>query len=569
MKVKKTKWSLGIVLLILFIALGVIAYTTIRGRNFDIRKRASTPTGTSEIIIQPTANSYFIGDIFTLDMMLNTAGRAISSVGFRLFYPFSTATPEIDVVDAEDAAGVQIKSFASQLDSNFSTNINQVIKEPATNGTVSIDLSAVISTAEGYTNSLGQRFAAITFRAHRAGTFTLQHDPVKSQITDKGTGLDILKTISPVNITVGTETQKPEITFQNGPSEETVSTSSAVQFSFSASDRPVRPANVRVPLQYNFKYDSDAVSAYAPINTNVIVLQPKTLTHGQHTLTVNVKDPQGNVGTATRTFTVNATPHINGINPTEGTAATQVTITGYNLDGQTRVKFGDVFVADTDIVSRSTTQIVAKVPVNAGESVRVVNGTLTSNAVAFNVRTRLTVFVPLQGIIQDRGPRTVTVVVGCPPPVAQGHAFNQTFANKQATWTDATTGRPAAYRFSELFPDDITVPNQANCTISIKEPSRLRRRFAGVSIAPTVNNVVNKADQANRLLVADFDNNNALELQDFGLLMANFTQSTGLSVAVTDSNRKFDLNGDNSITIDDIALLLTNLTSLQRPGDAE
>ncbi len=569
MKVKKNKWSLGIIFLILAIALGVVVYVTTQGRNFDVRKRASTPTGTSEIVIQPTANSYFIGDIFTLDMMLNTAGKAISSAGFRLFYPFTTATPEIDVVDAEQAAGVQIKSFSTQLDSNFATNINQVIKEPATNGTVFIDLSALIQTAEGYTNASGQRLATITFRANRAGTFTLQHDPVKSQITDKGTGLDVLKTISPVNITVGTETQKPEITFQSGPAEGATSTSSAVQFSFSVSDKPVRPANVRVPLQYNFKYDSETVSAFAPVNADVIVLQPKTLGHGQHTLTINVKDPQGNTGTVTRTFSVNATPHINAINPTEGTAATQVTITGYNLGGQTRVKFGDVFVPDADIVSRSATQIVAKVPVNAGGLVRVVSGTLTSNAVAFTVRTRLTVFVPLQGITQDRGPRTVTVVVSCPPPVAQARAFSHTFANKQATWADAVTGRPSAYRFSELFPENITVPSQTNCTVSIKEPSRLRRRFANVSIAPTVNNVVNKADQANRLLVADFDNNNALELQDFGLLMANFTQATGLSVAVSDSNRKFDLNGDNSLTIDDIALLLTNLTSLQRPGDPE
>ncbi len=560
--------TLGIVAL-LILTLGAIVYVTTQGRNFDIRKRASTPTGTSELLIQPTTNAYYVGDIFTLDVMLNTAGRAISSAGFRLFYPFTTATPELDVVDAEQAAGVQIKSYSTQLNADFATNINQVIKEPATNGTVFIDLSAVISTANGYSNTSGQRFASMTFRANRVGTFTLQHDPVKSQITDKTTGLDVLKTISAVTITVGAETQKPEITFQSGPAEGATSTSSAVGFSFSASDKPVRPANVRVPLLYNFKYDSEAVSAFAPVNADIVVLQPKTLAHGQHTITINVKDPQGNVGTVTRTFTVNATPHIDTIAPTEGTAGTQVTLTGYNLGGQSRVKFGDVFAANADIVSRSATQIVVKAPTNAGESVRVVTGTLTSNAVAFNVRTRLTVFVPLQGITQDRGAKTATIVVACPPPVAQGRAFSETFTNKQLTWADATTGRPASYRFSDVFPDNITIPSQNNCTVSVKETSRLRRKFTGVTLAPTVNNVVNKADAANRLLVADFDGNNALELQDFGLLMANFTQSTGLSVAVTDGNRKFDLNGDNSLTIDDIAILLTNLTALSRTGDPE
>ena len=71
------------------------------------------------------------------------------------------------------------------------------------------------------------------------------------------------------------------------------------------------------------------------------------------------------------------------------------------------------------------------------------------------------------------------------------------------------------------------------------------------------------------MLVADFDNNNALELQDYGLLMANFSQSSGLSVPVTTANAKYDLNGDNLLSIDDIALLLTNLTSLQKVGDPE
>lgn len=563
MTTRKINLSMAIIPF-LVLAMALIVYVVVSGRNFDIRKRASTPTGTSELIVQPTTNSYYVGDIFTLDVMLNTAGRAISSAGFRLFYPFTTDTPEIEVRDQGDPAGVQIRSFSTQLDQNFTTNINQVIKEPATNGNVYIDFSALIQTAAGYSNSSGQRFASISFKAHRAGTFTIQHDPVKSQITDKETGLDVLKTISAVGVTIGTETQKPEITFQGGPAEGAVSTSSAVQFSFSATDKPVRPANVIVPLVYNYKYDAETATAYQPLSGNVTVLPVKVLGHGQHTLTINVKDPENNVGTITRTFTVNATPHIDSIVPEEGTAGVQVTLTGYNFAGQTKVKFGNVFVADADYVSRSATQLVVKVPANAGNAVRVVNTqyNLTSNAVTFTPRTRLTLFIPLQGITQDRGAKTATVVVKC-------GTFTETFANKTLTWADASGNRPASYRFTELFPAATVVPTATNCTVSIKETSRLRKRFGNVSIAPTLNNVVNRADAANRLLVADFDNNNALELQDFGLLMANFTATTGLSVPVTDANRKFDLNGDNSLTIDDIALLLTNLTSLQKVGDPE
>ncbi len=557
------KSSIALILApILLIVMGVMVYFLSKGSGFDTRNRASTPTGTAEIKVSPETHHYFIGDYFKLDMMLGTGGKAISGAGFRLSYPFTTAVPEIEVLDNNtNATGIQIQSFASSLNPDFTQNVNLTQLTPATNGTVSIDYGAVISTTEGYSNTSGQKFAQISFLARRAGTFVLQHDPQRSQITDKATGLDVLKTIDPISITVATETQAPAITITSGLAENASTTSATVNFTYTASDLPVRQANVFTPLTSTHKFDAETPAAYTALASNTRTIS-KVLAHGAHTLTIYVKDPQGNVGTVVRHFTVDATPHINSITPTEGTATTEVTIYGYNFTGTT-VKFGTIAVAAADYVSRSATQMVVKVPVGANGQIKViqtgVTPNLVSNGVDFQVRTRLVLLVPLQGLPTFKGTKTaISTVVKC-------GTFRHEFTNVDFVWGPGAL----AHRFDALFPVGTVVPAATNCTVSIKETSRLRKRFTGLTMAPGIINTFVKNTAADTMLVADFDNNNKLELQDYGLLMANFSSSTGLTVPVTAANAKFDLNGDGNLTIDDIALLLTNLTTLQRAGDPE
>lgn len=547
---------------ILLLIMGVMVYFLTQKTGFDTRNRASTPTGTAEIIVSPSTHQYYIGDYFKLDMMLGTGGKAISGAGFRLSYPFTTTVPEIEVLDNNTTAtGVQIQSFATTLNPDFTQNVNLTQLSPATNGTVTIDYGAVISTTDGYTNTSGQKLAQINFLARRAGTFTLQHDPQRSQITDKATGLDVLKTIDPISISVATETQAPNITITSGLAENASTTSATVSFTYRASDLPVRQANAITTLSTTNKFDAETAPAYTTLRANTRTIT-KVLSHGAHTFTIYVKDPQGNIGTVVRHFTVDATPHINSITPTEGTAGTEVTINGYNLTGTT-VKFGTTAVAAADYVSGNANQMVVKVPVGAGSPIRViqpgVTPNLVSNAVDFTIRTRLVVLVPLQGLPTFKGTKVATsTIVKC-------GTFSHEFTNVDFVWGPGAL----AHRFDSLFPVATVVPSSATCTVSIKETSRLRKRFSGITMAPGIINYVIKNAAADTMLVADFDNNNKLELQDYGLLMANFSSSTGLTVPVTATNAKFDLNGDGNITIDDIALLLTNLTTLQRSGDPE
>lgn len=561
---KKATITLVSTLLLFVVMGGLVLITTQKGGGkFDIRNRASTPTGTAELIITPTTHQYYIGDYFRLDMMLNTGGKAISGVGFRLSYPFTTAVPEIEVRDNDSAtANTQIQSFATTLNADLVPNVNIVTLSPLTNGITTIDYSALTSAPTGYSNTSGQKLAQINFLARRAGTFTIQHDPQRSQISDKANGLDVLKTISPAVIKVNAETQAPQITITHGLAENASTISATINYEYTATDLPARQTNVFTPLTTTHKFDAETAPAYVALANNKAVIS-KVLGHGAHTLTIYVKDPEGNIGTVVRHFTVNATPHIDSITPTEGPAGSQITINGYNFTG-TIVKFGTVpVVAATGYISRSATQMVVAVPVNAASPVTVTNTTsnpnLVSNAVAFIPRTQLTFLLPLQGIPTDKGAKVATkVVVKC-------GTFTHTFVDRPLVWG---TGN-LVYRFSEFFPTTTVVPTSATCTISVKETSRLRKKFTGITLAPTINNIIIKKTDADMMLVGDFDNNNILEMQDFGLLMANFTATSGISTPATDATRKFDLNSDGTISIEDVALLLTNFTALQKTGDPE
>ncbi len=560
-KIKSSLLLFPVLLVILGILVVVTSSTKQSGGKFDMRNRASTPTGTAEIILSPTTHQYYVGDYFRLDMMLNTGGKAISGAGFRLSYPFTTDVPGIDVLDNNTTAtGKQIQSFSATLDPDLITNVNVVTQYPTTNGAVDIDFSAVTSTAEGYSNTSGQKFAQINFLANRVGTYLIQHDTQRSQITDKVTGLDVLKTIDPVTITVATETETPLIALASTIDENGTTTDADVSFSFSASDRPIRQANVFTPLTWTYTFDAQVAGAYIPFAGGSAVIS-KTLNHGAHTLTISVKDPEGNIATSLRHFSVDATPHITAITPSEGTAGAQILLTGSNLLG-TIVKFGTVAVATADYVSRSNTQMIVKVPEGAGNDVKVVNATntsLVSNSISFTPRTRLGILVQLQGISADKGAKVATkTVVTC-------GTFTETFTDKSLVWNSASS----AYYFNELFPATSVVPNSSTCTISIKETSRLRKKFSGITLAPGITNIITKNTATDMLKVGDFDTNNILELQDYGLLMANFSMTSGLTIPATTGNNKYDLNGDAQISINDIALLLTNLTALQKIGDPE
>lgn len=551
------------VLLVLFLLafLAIAIYFMNRGGGtFDVRNRASVSTGTATMILQTGSVTHYPNDTFKVDVMLNTAGHKVSAAGFRLFFDYVPASPVLGVIDMDTArAGVQITGYASELGNGAVVSEQTNSAQTQTNGKIFIDYAVITTDINGFdTTTSGQKLATITISAKKIGAIRIEHDPAASRITSKdsaSSGLDILRTIDPMDITVVADAQKPTIAVVRAPTEASTSTSPTVLFEWLGTEKPDRPADTTTPLVY--LYIIDAINS---ANTPVTSLT-RIFAHGTHTFRVRAQDANGNIGdfSPLRTFIINLTPVITeNPDPAGGESGTQVTIKGFNFTN-TRgiVYFGTIAAPLVNIVSWTDTQIVVKVPVGAGNNIKVKAGVLTSNVMPFVVGTSLTIRFTLQGINTDRGDKTVSVAVkkGAAGTVAQ------IFSTVVASW-DATKN---AYKVF-LGPFATAPVTGADYTVSIKESSRLRKKFSAVTLTRGASNTLEKLLPADTLQVADFDNDNRMDLVDFGMISSAFT---ALTRPVTDATRKYDLNSDGNITIDDLSILLQNFTALVKTGEPE
>lgn len=548
----------------IFLLLGLFFSVSLISKSgtslFELRKKASVPLGDATLTLVTDSAQRYVGDVFPVKIYLNTHGNPISGIGLKLSYPFSGTSPELEVLDSDlNASNVQIKSHASELDSNFVTNVNYVYRQPATNGTVFIDLGITNASVSGFMNTTDQLLAEIVFKANRVTTKSIVHDPDGSQIIKKADPpMDILRTINPLDITVLADTAAPTVTITGGPAQnETISTPSAT-FTWRGIDNPARASDSAIPLLYAYQLDNSAWSAFTTATTATAAL-----THGAHIFRIKAKDPTGNLSTPTapgslRNFTVNLLPPaISGITPNHGPAGTVVTITGSNFGTVKRaVKFGAVTVPAASITSWTDREIVVKSPANGDGSVVITlpTPTRTSNTdKTFTLETKVKLVFNFDGITQDRGTRPVTVAV------KRGTVYSQEFTGS-ATWNSAES----AY---EVTIGPLTPFTAAtDYSISLKDGSRLRRRFTKLVLTKGILNIHKKKAAADKLWVADFNNDNKLTIEDFGLIMSKITQ---LSTTVTDALKPFDLDGDGYLKIDDVSRLLTNFTALEKLGDPE
>ena len=143
--------------------------------------------------------------------------------------------------------------------------------------------------------------------------------------------------------------------------------------------------------------------------------------------------------------------------------------------------------------------------------------------------------------------------------------MQETFNDVTAIWNSSAKAYQAVVGFTT------TITNASNFSISVKELSRLRKKFTGITLKNLTNNVVTKTTAPTNLLLAgDFNNDNQINLPDWGLMMTNFNADSGLTIAPDANHKIYDLDGDGSIDFHDITLLLTHLTgSLQLSGENE
>jgi uncharacterized protein (DUF697 family) len=560
-KSAKKKAFIVMILFALFLGVGLFVVTQKGGGLFDLRNRASSPSGIATLTLQPIGVTRYIGDTFPVDLYFSTGGKNISSVALRLIYKDTGAVSVVDQNTTQ--AGTQITDLASTLDPSFATTVNQSQAQPS--GDVYIDYATTTNLQNGYTNTSGQKLATIVFKALKAGTVSIQHDPQRSIVTEKittssGSGtLDVLQTVPQYDMTIVKDTAAPVASI-NGDfgTVPVTATSSSVTFSWTGVDKPDRAPGTIIPLTYSYQFDSQDWSAFS-----AAVTVTKTLANGAHTFRVRAKDPTGNISTPTspdsvRTFTLNLAPVLNTCSPDAGQTGTLVTLTGYDFGatrGSSIVKFGTKTAASGDYVSWSDTKIVVKVPSGANGVITVVVNNLVSNGIGFSLGTMLNVVFNLEGITKDSGTKQVTVSL---KRTETGTV--QTFTNSNATW-DATNKAYSA----TMGPLTAPFTTASTYIIAVKETARLQKVFKNITLTNNANNVVKETAVANTLPIGDFNNDNKLTADDVGLMLSQYTS---ISVPATGAVAPYDLNGDGVLDTGDIGLLLSKYTKLETDGDA-
>lgn len=561
------------------------------GQSTESRSRASSAAGTVKLTLETDSNARYVKDTFPIRVYLDTAGKAVSGVAFGLSYDSGTAAvPDLEVVDSNTTAGgVQIESKAKDLDPCFGQDpqVNQISRTTAAgNKKVFIDYSAVCANTTGYTSPATGKvlIATIWLKANAVGTgtFLIEHDPTKAIAVEKSSGNDILQTVSPISFTIAADTAKPVVSIVSGLAEGASTASGRVRFSFSGVDQPTRPADLLKPdgyLQYSYVIAAShtttvpGTTAFGSTNAagtfvaNTWTNSPDlniVLPHGNKTLFVRVRDLNGNVSDVVRRqFILNLTPFVESATPVAGPEQTEVTLTGYNF-GTTKgvIKMGTVTVPAASITVWTNEQIKFKVPITANGDITVqAVGTPTFSAgKPFKLETRLAVTYIYQGITSDRGARKVDVAI------YKGATKVAELVNQNAVWSTADN----AYKVTtDPLPDTYGLTTgfaATGHTVSLKDGTHLRRKFTAQTITRGKLNPIVKKAAADKLVIGDFNNDNKLDISDFGLMM---TQVKALSNAVDANNGKYDVNGDGVISIPDIGLLLTNYTALQVPGDTQ
>lgn len=521
--------------------------------SFDIRPRASTPTGVARLILE-VGSPIYLGDLVPVKVMLDTAGENISAVGFRLSYNLTSTPPEMEVIDRSTTeAGVQIDTQGTELAGDLNVTVNSVdISNPLKRV---IDFSAVSVSPTGFQSGGPKHLVTIWLKANKISTVTISHDAIRSKITKKENGEDILLTMPALLLSAVDDTQLPSITIDTGLADQAIATSAGTTFTWTASDLPARTGGIIAPLIYSYSFDNAAWTNTVNNATSIT----RNLTHGLHTFQVRAKDAKGNFSVPTipgskRSFSVNLRPKILSVNPDNGITGQEITITGYNFGTTGTVTFGTINAA---IVAGTWTgtQIKVKVPANAGSTIKVTSAGLISDPVAFSYGTFITLFYRYRGVSVDRGPVTMKAIV------KSGTTYAQTFNALEATWDNTKS----SYKL-KIGPMVGSLTTASNYSVSLSGGSRLRKKYSPLTVIKGGLNEITKIAVADELMPADFNGDNQLDIDDISLLLTKYTQPTNAVVA---TNAIYDLNYDEVIDIQDITLMLSNYRQLEKLADPE
>lgn len=246
MNIKKGLILLVIILMIFAIPLGVYL---VKQRQ-EIRKKASTPTGTATVSLSPASDNYEVGQSFPVSVYFNPVSIPISSIAVRITYQFSGASPKV---------------VASSLEINPSLLgtgdwMCPVKTITPVGNQVQIDIACANVTTDGFTAVSDTLLASFNLVANEVPTVNpvvLRFDPQESKIQSKIDNTDILLTpTATASYTIATDFTPPETITDLNVSDQT---SQSLTLSWTA---PVDNGPNGKASAYDLRY------SLSPINTS-------------------------------------------------------------------------------------------------------------------------------------------------------------------------------------------------------------------------------------------------------------------------------------------------------------
>ncbi|MFH1841128.1 MAG: hypothetical protein ABH807_03180 [Candidatus Shapirobacteria bacterium] len=183
--------------LFLLVALSIPLATGLIKQRQEIRKQAASDSGTGTIRLDPAMITKHPGDFFDVAIKFKTGDTetaTISSLTIRLTYPYTGATPELDIVGPDGNPVNQITPNPSLMaGGDWSMPIKSVTRA---NNFVTIDIAALNTNIAGYRSINEATLTTLRFKINRAtaNPIILTFDTTESKMMTKTEPItDILK----------------------------------------------------------------------------------------------------------------------------------------------------------------------------------------------------------------------------------------------------------------------------------------------------------------------------------------------------------------------------------------
>lgn len=242
---KQTKFPTKLVVIgavILVLVLGLIASLFLVRQNQNVKEEAATPTGVAKVFITPETKTVQVGEEFTAEILLDTAGQYISAMTIQLEYSYSGDEPPIDATEIQTST-----DLVTNKDWSF-----PVKTTTTSGGKVVIRIAGFNKAQTGYKSTAEEKVATVKFEALANGKVNATFNSTESKVTSKTTTQDILlipsssATYTAQGGTGGDETPTPTGSASPSPSGSP-SSSSTPKPSGSATPVPIPVTGASTP----------------------------------------------------------------------------------------------------------------------------------------------------------------------------------------------------------------------------------------------------------------------------------------------------------------------------------